>query len=96
MGDLLIRNIPDAIRQSLDERAERAGRSLSEEVTAILGDALQKPVVKGEANTLSALDALREIMMPEGEEEAAVYAEIMDEIEAKRKSDFGRPFEDFE
>ncbi|WP_137129853.1 plasmid stabilization protein [Rhizobium sp. FY34] len=36
MGDLLIRNIPDAIRQSLTERAERSGRSVSEEVTAIL------------------------------------------------------------
>ncbi|MGE6741930.1 FitA-like ribbon-helix-helix domain-containing protein [Allorhizobium pseudoryzae] len=96
MGDLLIRNIPDAMRQSLDERAERAGRSLSEEVTAILGDALQKPPQNNAAGTLSALDALREIMMPHSEEEAALFAEIMEEIEAKRKSDFGRPLEDFE
>jgi plasmid stability protein len=36
MGDLLIRNIPDLIRQSLAERAERSGRSVSEEATEIL------------------------------------------------------------
>jgi plasmid stability protein len=41
MGDLLIRNIPDAIRQSLAERAERSGRSVSDEVTDILGRELQ-------------------------------------------------------
>ncbi|MGN7294666.1 FitA-like ribbon-helix-helix domain-containing protein [Rhizobium sp. SAFR-030] len=41
MGDLLIRNIPDAIRQSLAERAERSGRSVSDEVTEILHRELQ-------------------------------------------------------
>jgi plasmid stability protein len=96
MGDLLIRNIPDAIRQSLAERAERSGRSVSEDVTAILGDALQSSALKSESGTPSTLDALREIMMPESEEQAALYAEVMDEIELQRKSDFGRPIEDGE
>ncbi|MBT9372094.1 plasmid stabilization protein [Rhizobium sp. CSW-27] len=96
MGDLLIKGIPEAIAQGLSERAERAGRTLSEEVTVILGDALQQPVPKTEAKALSAFEAIREIMKPESEEEAALYAAIMDEIEAKRKSDLGRPFEDFE
>jgi plasmid stability protein len=41
VGDLLIRNIPDAMRQSLDARAERSGRSVSDEVTEILGRELQ-------------------------------------------------------
>ncbi|MDO1580836.1 FitA-like ribbon-helix-helix domain-containing protein [Rhizobium oryzicola] len=96
MGDLLIKNISDALRQSLAERADQAGTSLSEEAAAILGDALLHPVLKSDASPLSSLEALREIMMPQSEEEAAVYSEIMNEIEAKRKSDFGRPVKDFE
>ncbi|MCY1664880.1 FitA-like ribbon-helix-helix domain-containing protein [Rhizobium sp. SL86] len=59
MGDLLIRNIPDAIRQSLDERAERSGRSVSNEVTEILVRELQR---SDTASTETAGHRLRSIL----------------------------------
>lgn len=90
MGDLLIRNIPDAIRQSLTERAERSGRSVSEEVTAILGNEFRSLAPNDEAIGPSTLRSLREILKAEDPQEADMYAEIMSEIETKRKSDFGR------
>lgn len=59
MGDLLIRNIPDAMRRSLDERAERSGRSVSDEVTEILVRELQ---LSDAASTESAGHRLRSIL----------------------------------
>ncbi len=36
MGDLLIRNLDDALKQQLQERAKRNGRSMSDEAAALL------------------------------------------------------------
>lgn len=96
MGDLLIRNIPDAIRQSLAERAERSGRSVSEEVTAILSEELGSFPPQLDATERSRLSSLREILKADSQTEADLYGEIMDGIEAKRKSDFGRLPDDAE
>ncbi|WP_377297548.1 plasmid stabilization protein [Rhizobium sp. SGZ-381] len=96
MGDLLIRNIPDAIRQSLAERAERSGRSVSEEVAAILGEELGGLGRPREADARSRLLSLRKILKADNQDEADLYAEIMEGIEAKRKSDFGRLPDDAE
>ncbi|MFB2607195.1 plasmid stabilization protein, partial [Rhizobium phaseoli] len=36
MGDLLIRDVPDAMKRQLQESAQRNGRSLSEEAIEII------------------------------------------------------------
>lgn len=96
MSDLLVRDIPDEIRQSLATRADKAGHSVSDEVKAILLQELQETPAKPDLAPLSAWDVLRGIMVADSEEEAAEYIKIMEEIEAERKREFGRPFEDFE
>ncbi|MGF9565471.1 plasmid stabilization protein [Neorhizobium sp. JUb45] len=96
MGDLLVRDVSEELKESLVARADRAGHSVSDEVKAILrqevGEVPQAPDLDG----MSALEALRSIMKADNAEEEAIYIEIMEEIEAERKRDFGRPFEDFE
>ena len=98
MGDLLIRNISDALKRDISARAEKNGNSLSDEAKNLL----QKAIIdtaKADVPTKSAWEAMREILAPKNEaeaREAEEYAKIMDEIEAKRKKDFGRPFEGME
>jgi plasmid stability protein len=95
MGDLLIRNVPEAMKRDIAERAERNGNSLSDEMKSLLRkamadhDAEEKPV-------RSAWESLQEVFAPLTAEEKDEFAKIMEEIEAERKKDFGRPFEDFE
>lgn len=95
MADLLVRDVSEELKENLVARADRAGHSVSDEVKAILqqevGEVAQAPNLDG----MSALEALRSIMKADNEEEA-IYIKIMEEIEAERKRDFGRPFEDFE
>ena len=43
MADLLVRNIPDAVKRSLAVRAAENGRSQSAEALAILEETLQPP-----------------------------------------------------
>ncbi|MBP1841924.1 plasmid stability protein [Rhizobium petrolearium] len=43
MGDLLIRNLDDALKQELQERARESGRSLSEEAIVLLRRSLSTP-----------------------------------------------------
>jgi antitoxin FitA len=40
MGDLLIRNLDDALKRELQDRAKQNGRSLSEEAVALLRGSL--------------------------------------------------------
>ncbi len=91
MADLLVRNVSDELRENLAARADKAGHSVSDEIKSILqqevGEAREVPDLNG----MSALEALRSIMKADSEEEAAAYIEIMEEIEAERKRDFGRP-----
>ena len=90
MGDLLIRNIPEALKRDLESMARRDGKSLSSKSIELLQrsllvepDAAGKPFV-------SAWDVLRPIFEQDGPPDGE-FAKIMDEIEADRKRDFGRP-----
>jgi len=49
-----------------------------------------------DAPARSALDGFREIFSPLTEDEQEEFAGIMDEIEAERNRDFGRPLEGFD
>ena len=96
MSDLLIRDISDALKQDIAERAKQAGRSLSEEAKELLQKAVIAENTGSDGARLSAWDVLRPILYDGDDTAAAEYARIMDEIEVQRKKDFGRPFEDFE
>jgi plasmid stability protein len=95
MGDLLIRNISDAMKQELASRAERSGNSLSEEAKSLLQKAIVNTPIT-EASGRSGLDVFREIFSPLTDEERDEFASIMDDIESERKKDFGRPLEGFD
>jgi len=95
MGDLLIRNIPDAMKRDIALRAEKNGNSLSDEAKSLLQKAMTD-TSGTDAPTRSALDGFREIFSPLTEHEQEQFAGIMDEIEAERKKDFGRPLEGFD
>lgn len=95
MGDLLIRNISDAMKRDIALRAERNGHSLSDEAKNLL----QKAMVDAsgaDTPSRSALDGFREIFSPLTDDEREEFAKIMDDIEAERKKDFGRPLEGFD
>ena len=97
MGDMLIRGIPDAIKTELTQLARDEGKSLSE--TAV--DLLRKGMAADRADRAkpkqSAWDALRSAFIDaDAVDHDGEFAKIMDEIEAERKKDFGRPVPDFE
>lgn len=95
MGDLLIRNMSDAMKRDIAARAEKNGNSLSDEAKSLLQKAMvETPIAAAPAR--SALDGFREIFSPLTDEEREDFAKIMDEIEAERKKDFGRSFEDLD
>ncbi len=94
MGDLLIRNVSEAMKIDLAKKARESGRSLSEEAKVRIRNSLAE---EGEPKRkfANAYEAIRSAF----EEAGAIddeYAKIMDEIEADRKRDFGRPLPDFE
>ena len=96
VSDLLIRDISEPMKQDIAERAKQAGRSLSEEAKELLQKALVAEKAATESPRLSAWDFLRPILYNGDDAAATEYARLMDEIEAERKKDFGRPVEDFE
>nr|WP_311319436.1 plasmid stabilization protein [Rhizobium tropici] len=96
MSNLLIRDIPDAMKHDLAERAKQTGRSLSDEAKELLRAALVAEDANAGRSGLSAWDVLRPIFYTEDAAAAEEYGRIMKEIEAERKKDFGRPVEDFE
>ncbi len=95
MGDLLIRNIPDAMKAELEDHARRSGRSLSEEAKAQIRRSLLLVEDAPPVAYANALEAIRSAFVEAGAVDDE-YAGIMDEIEAERKRDFGRPIPDFE
>jgi plasmid stability protein len=95
MGDMLIRDIPEPLKHEIEQAARKGGQSLSGKAIDLLrkGMVAEKEAKPGPG--LSAWDAIRSAFAAEnaiGDE----FSEIMDEIEADRKRDFGRPVEDFE
>jgi plasmid stability protein len=92
MGDLLIRNVPDYLREKLADSARRSGRSLSDEakrmISKVVLEEKSDPVPSGQ----SLLDGIQAALARIPDEEREEFADIMDGIEAERKKDFGRPF----
>ncbi|AJD39811.1 plasmid stabilization protein [Rhizobium sp. SEMIA 4085] len=95
MGGLLIRDISDA-KRNIAVRAERRGGSLSDEARRLVQKGMIAEGSVANDDDLTAWDSLRSILGPDNDDEAEVFAKIMEEIEADRKRNFGRPIEDFE
>jgi plasmid stability protein len=95
MGDLLIRNIPDAMKRDIAARAERNGNSLSEEAKELLRKGMVTTESSEAQNGASAFDSIRRAFL-DADASGDEFAKIMDEIEGERKTDFGRPIEDEE
>jgi antitoxin FitA len=91
VGDLLIRDIPEDLKRELMAAARSAGRSLSDEaeLRLIHNDNAQKVPKTSGAEFVAGIQVL---FADIPDEERAEFAKIMDEIEARRKTDFGRPF----
>ncbi|MBD0413359.1 ribbon-helix-helix protein, CopG family [Oryzicola mucosus] len=96
MGDLLIRNIPEALRADIEALARRKGQSLSEAAREALRAGVAAVGKATEENDrLPAGDRLKAIFAGvfESDDEAEAFQK---ELEAMRRNDIGRPVPDFE
>lgn len=85
MGDLLIRNIPDALKKELADATASEGKSLSAEAIGILREGLRAREEPADGSGQSTWDSLRAIFYDENDPQAGEeFAKIMDEIEADR------------
>lgn len=95
MGDLLIRNIPESVKESLADKARQGGRSLSDEATLRLAQSLAEEK-EAPADTRNAYEMLRSIFQ---EHNALMsdedHEDFMQAVEEMRK-DMGRPVPDLE
>ena len=97
MGDLLIRNIAEALKADLDMLADRKGQSLSEAAKEALRDGIE--LAKGRL-------ASSEDRLPLGQRLKAIFEgafetqeeadEFHNYLEAQRKAGSNRPLPDFE
>ncbi|KQU64391.1 plasmid stabilization protein [Aminobacter aganoensis] len=90
MGDLLIRNIPEAVKLEIAEAAKARGQSLSDKAVDLLQKGLLAERGSDASPQGSAWESLRALFGSDGSPDGE-FAKAMDEIEAKRKRDFGRP-----
>ncbi|MGF7008708.1 plasmid stabilization protein [Aminobacter sp. BE322] len=90
MGDLLIRNIPEAVKREIAEAAKARGQSLSDKAVDLLQKGLLTERDDDAAPKGSAWQALRAVFESQGAPDGG-FAEVMEEVEALRKRDFGRP-----
>ncbi|MEJ6781866.1 plasmid stabilization protein [Aminobacter sp. Piv2-1] len=91
MGDLLIRNIPEALRSDIESLARKRGQSLSETAREALRAGIEAASARDkDIEPLPAGERLRSIFAGvfDTEEEADEFAEIL--VEARRNA-FGRP-----
>jgi len=95
MGDMLIRGIPDPLKREIEQAARKGGQSLSGKAIDLLRKGIVAEKEAKQERGISAWDAIRSTFVAENATDE-MFAEIMDEIEAERKRDFGRPVEDFE
>lgn len=96
MGDLLIRNIADALKADLDELAGRTGHSLSDTAKEALREGVDQAKRRLSSN---------EAELPLGQRLKAIFEGVFDTqeeaeefhryLEEQRKNDFGRPLPDF-
>ncbi|MGB3833665.1 MAG: plasmid stabilization protein [Mesorhizobium sp.] len=96
MGDLLIRNIPEALKREIDRMAKRDGQSLSAKSIDLLRSSIEGRQEPDGRPFVSAWDVLRPILYADDDREADEFAKVMEEVEQARKRDFGRPMPDFE
>lgn len=89
MGDLLVRNIPDAMKHDIAAAAKRAGVSLSDKAKDLLRQGLRQEQADTPSPPRSAWEALRHVVLSSQPDDE--FAEIMRDIEAERKKDAGRP-----
>ena len=86
MGDMLIRNVPDAVKSNLAKKARQSGRSLSDEVKLRLAKSLLDDEKQPEKFD-NAYDAIRSVfvnsnaLMTDDE-----HAEFMDDINTMRRT----------
>lgn len=92
MGDLLIRNVPDYLREKLADSARRSGRSLSDEAKRMISKVVSEEKSEPAPSGKSLLDAIQAELAGIPDEDRVKLAGIMEGIEAERKKDFGRPF----
>ncbi|MDI6025525.1 plasmid stabilization protein [Corticibacterium sp. UT-5YL-CI-8] len=96
MGDLLIRNIPEALRADIAALARRKGQSLSEAAREALRTGVAAAGKAAEdSDRLPAGDQLRAIFAGVfvNDDEAEAFQK---ELEAMRRNDIGRPVPEFE
>jgi antitoxin FitA len=95
MSNLLIRDVPEELKDKLVAAAHKAGRSLDEEARLRLQvPATAESTHEQDRAPMSGAEFVRSIQdlfahVPTGEREA--FSAIMDEIEAERRKDYGRP-----
>ncbi|MEW6629652.1 MAG: plasmid stabilization protein [Pseudomonadota bacterium] len=93
MGDMLIRNIPEPLKHEIEDAARLAGQSLSGKAIDLLRKGIVAEKKVESKQDLCAWDAIRSAFEVENAVDDG-FAEIMNEIEAERKGDFGRLVED--
>ncbi len=95
MGDLLIRGMPEALKQDIRKAARKDGQSLSAKAIEMLQRGVSDDISRHKPSAANAWEEIRFLY-----ENAGIigdeYASVMDEIEAERKGDFGRPASDLE
>jgi plasmid stability protein len=90
MSDLLIRDIPDPLKQEVADAAKARGQSLSTKAIDLLRKGLISEREAKPEPGRSAWDILRSAFEENGPLDGE-FAKVMEEIEAERKRDFGRP-----
>ena len=91
MGDLLIRDVPEDLERDLSEAANKAGRSLSDEAKLRLSGNVTARAASQRSGADFVVD-IQALFADIPDEEREEFARIMDEVEARRKTDFVRPF----
>lgn len=94
MGDILIRDVPENLKRDVQQSAQRAGRSLSDELKLLIRRGLaaekQKPLDDAEAAYLRMRAAFADAQLNDAE-----HAEFMKAIEAGRSAGSEREPPDF-
>ena len=88
---MLIRGIPEALKREIEDFARRDGQSLSAKSIDLLRKSVDADRQAYTKPFVSAWDVLRPILYDGNDAEAEEFAKIMEEVEAERKRDFGRP-----
>jgi hypothetical protein len=90
---MLIRGIPEGLKREIEEFARRDGESPSTKSIDLLRKSVDAEREVHAKPFVSAWDVLRPILYDGNDEEAEEFAKIMEEVEAERKRDFGRPID---